>query len=86
LSLNRRLSIAETNMARASDTARLAFDNAALVVTSKGPGDVVSETDFAIERMVREAIAAQFPEDGFIGEELGGALHEQTSRKDHHGI
>ncbi|MEO8686204.1 MAG: inositol monophosphatase [Devosia sp.] len=74
MSLNRRLLIAETVMARAGDIARIAFDNAALEVTSKGPGDVVSETDFAIERMAREAIAAEFPGDGFIGEELGGAL------------
>jgi myo-inositol-1(or 4)-monophosphatase len=59
-------------MASARDIALAAFANATLEVTSKGPGDVVSETDFAIEGMVREAVGAEFPQDGFIGEELGG--------------
>ena len=61
-------------MTRAGSTARAAFANATLEFTSKGPGDVVSETDFAIERMARDAIGAEFPDDGFIGEELGGGL------------
>ena len=72
MSIDRRLEIAETLMARAGDVARAAFANATLEFTSKGPGDVVSETDFAIERMAREAVTAEFPADGFIGEELGG--------------
>ncbi|WP_375451407.1 inositol monophosphatase family protein [uncultured Devosia sp.] len=74
MSVDRRLLLAETIMTGAGAIARLAFDNAALEVISKGPGDVVSETDFAIERMAREAIGAEFPDDGFIGEELGGGL------------
>ncbi|MDR3475659.1 MAG: inositol monophosphatase family protein [Devosia sp.] len=48
------------------------YHAAALSVASKGPGDVVTEADFAIERMVRQAVAAAFPDDRFIGEEFGG--------------
>lgn len=43
-----------------------------LEVESKGPGDLVTEADFAIERAALAAIAAEFPEDCVIGEEFGG--------------
>jgi myo-inositol-1(or 4)-monophosphatase len=43
-----------------------------LATSSKGPGDVVTEADLAIEDTVRAAILAAFPNDRFIGEELGG--------------
>jgi myo-inositol-1(or 4)-monophosphatase len=49
-----------------------AFRNPDLGVESKGPGDLVSEADYAIEHMVRDAIGAAFPADRFIGEEFGG--------------
>ncbi|WP_295813513.1 inositol monophosphatase family protein [uncultured Nitratireductor sp.] len=39
---------------------------------SKGPGDVVTEADFAVEHMLRAAILEAFPDDAIIGEELGG--------------
>lgn len=42
-------------------------------VTMKGPQDFLTETDAAVERHVRIAIADAFPEDGFIGEETGGS-------------
>lgn len=48
------------------------FRAAQLATDSKGPGDVVTEADFAIERMVRDTITTAFPEDRFIGEEFGG--------------
>lgn len=72
MSIDRRLQIAEILMVRAGEVARAAFANVALDFASKGPGDVVSETDYAIERMAREVVGSEFPEDGFIGEELGG--------------
>lgn len=43
-----------------------------MVLQAKGPGDLVSEADFAIEAMIRTEIAHHFPEDGLIGEEGGG--------------
>lgn len=33
--------------------------------------DIVSEADRSVERLVRERVAAVFPEDGFLGEEYG---------------
>ena len=44
----------------------------------KGPQDFLTETDTAVERHVREAIAAAFPADGFFGEETGGAAASDT--------
>lgn len=72
MSLAHRLATAETLVIAAGAIARGAYVDDGLEITSKGPGDLVSETDFAIERMVREAIAGQFPQDGIIGEEFGG--------------
>jgi myo-inositol-1(or 4)-monophosphatase len=44
----------------------------------KGPQDFLTETDAAVERHVREAIAAAFPGDGFLGEETGGEARADT--------
>ena len=33
--------------------------------------DIVSEADRAVERLIRERVAAAYPEDGFLGEEYG---------------
>jgi myo-inositol-1(or 4)-monophosphatase len=52
--------------------AAAAFANANLAIESKGPGDLVSEADFAIERLAQSMIGGSFPEDGFVGEEFGG--------------
>lgn len=46
---------------------------ASRAVTMKGPQDFLTETDAAVERHLRAGIAAAFPEDGFVGEETGGA-------------
>lgn len=42
-----------------------------LTVTEKGPQDLVSEADRAVEDLIRNSLAAAFPEDGFVGEETG---------------
>lgn len=68
-----RLKLAHDLVTRAGEIARQAHADAALKITSKGPGDLVSETDFEIETMMREAIGAAFRDDGIIGEEFGGA-------------
>jgi myo-inositol-1(or 4)-monophosphatase len=51
---------------------------AAHEISSKStPTDLVSEADRLAERVIREGLAAQRPEDGFLGEESGG--HEGSS-------
>lgn len=37
----------------------------------KGRGNIVTEVDLAVERLVRATIAAHFPEHGILGEEAG---------------
>jgi myo-inositol-1(or 4)-monophosphatase len=44
-----------------------------LVVEYKGVQDVVSVADREIERLVRERVAADFPDDAFLGEESAAA-------------
>jgi myo-inositol-1(or 4)-monophosphatase len=41
------------------------------VLTAKGDRDMASEVDYAIERRVRDFLAAKTPEIGFLGEEEG---------------
>lgn len=47
-------------------------DLESLVVTSKGPQDLVSQADRETEDLIRGAISERFPQDAFVGEE-GGA-------------
>lgn len=42
-----------------------------LKIESKGHQDAVSEADRAVERHIRDAIAAAYPDDGILGEEYG---------------
>jgi len=42
-----------------------------LTIESKGPQDLVSEADREVEMLIRERIGVHFPEDDFVGEELG---------------
>lgn len=44
----------------------------------KGPQDFLTETDAAVERHVKAAIAEAFPEDRFFGEETGGTIGAET--------
>lgn len=44
----------------------------------KGPQDFLTETDAAVERHIKGRIAEAFPEDGFLGEETGGAIKSAT--------
>ncbi|MCE9555533.1 MAG: inositol monophosphatase [Planctomycetes bacterium] len=41
-------------------------------VRLKGPGDLVTEADFAAQQAIRQIVASNFPDHGFVGEE-GGA-------------
>jgi myo-inositol-1(or 4)-monophosphatase len=58
---------------RAGALALEGFRQARSVPTAmKGPQDYLTETDAAVERLLRQDLAALHPEDGFLGEEEGG--------------
>ncbi len=65
----------------ARDAGRLArrhFDNRhALEIESKGTQDHVSIADREVEELIRARLGAAFPEDGFLGEEGGGAARDR---------
>jgi len=44
----------------------------------KGPQDFLTATDLAVERLLRESIIHQFPDDALLGEEQGGRIGEHT--------
>lgn len=46
--------------------------------TLKGPQDYLTEADAAVEALIRQEIAARFPEDAILGEEGGGAVGAVT--------
>ena len=48
-------------------------DRAALSIRSKGLQDMASEADLGTELLIRERLAARYPEDGFLGEETGAS-------------
>ena len=51
----------------------------ALTIRGKGLQDMASEADVATELLIRERLAARYPEDGFLGEE-NGASEIDTAR------
>jgi myo-inositol-1(or 4)-monophosphatase len=42
-----------------------------LAVTSKGPQDMASAADLAVEELIKTRLAAAYPDDTFLGEETG---------------
>ncbi|MGF6776696.1 inositol monophosphatase family protein [Paraburkholderia sp. GAS334] len=50
----------------------------ALKLKFKGPQDYLTETDAEVEKLVALRLSQAFPEDGFFGEEGGGALSESV--------
>jgi myo-inositol-1(or 4)-monophosphatase len=66
--------IAEAVAREAGHQLRGAFAGPGVNVTAKSsPTDLVSEADHAAERLIRERLRAARPDDGFLGEEGGGA-------------
>ena len=49
-----------------------------LEVSSKGPGDLVTEADLAAEQVIREVLEAADPEAAWCGEELGTRAGSST--------
>ncbi len=63
----------------AADLAKIRFlarDRKAF--TMKGAQDYLTETDGEVEKLIRQRVAAAFPEDGFLGEEGGGKPKART--------
>jgi myo-inositol-1(or 4)-monophosphatase len=70
--INARLQAAEA-MARQAGALALDFYRRRheLLIESKGPQDLVSQADRAVEQRLRDQLAADFPEDAILGEEFG---------------
>ena len=72
ISLDDRLTFATDLARRAGEFALSRFRAIdTLVIESKGHQDLVSDADRATETLIRDAIAARWPDDGIVGEEHG---------------
>lgn len=60
-----------SRLARDAGDIAVGYANAGVNVSRKGKLDFVSEADTATEDFIRSAIAREFPDDGFVGEESG---------------
>lgn len=61
----------------AGEEARRGFDALRLgEITLKGPQDFLTETDLAVEKLIRARLSGSFPDDGFLGEETGGDVSD----------
>lgn len=71
--LTERYALARDITARAGSLAHVFWKSrTSLAVESKSSlQDIVSEADREVERQIRAEVAANFPEDGFLGEEFG---------------
>jgi myo-inositol-1(or 4)-monophosphatase len=70
--LSRRLAVTEQIAREAGTLARTWFDNRdRLQIETKGPQNLVSEADRAVEVLIRKRLAAAFPGERVIGEEGG---------------
>ena len=82
LDLATRLAVAielARQVGRAANTFRATADTVALQVENKGLQDFVTIADRQAEQTIRAEVAAHFPEDGFVGEEGGGAQAGQAT-------
>jgi len=77
--LDERLAIGTEVVRRAGRMVHAAYRDPALGIAGKGPGDLVSDADLAVERMAAGIIGEAFPDDGFLGEEFGGVASRPHS-------
>ena len=77
-SIDTRFDFAQELIAEAAALA-LRFNRALgeLTVEHKGPQDLVTDADRAVETLIRDRVRASFPEDGFVGEETGSRLADE---------
>ena len=70
--MDARLGLAKSLSREAGEKALVYFRSIGdLVIQSKGAQDMVSNADYKVETFVRDRLAAQFPDDGIVGEEYG---------------
>ena len=79
--IDRRLEFA-CNVARDAGALALRYfsDLASLNVESKGVQDMVSDADINTENLIRNAVAARFPDDAFLGEESVAAFQVEKDK------
>ena len=71
--------IALTIARRAAELARQRRDDGVEIAASKSSlSDIVTRADRESEQLIRDALAASRPNDGFFGEESGGASGART--------
>ena len=71
-SITERFAFGQELIVEAAALAQRYFESQeSLTVRSKGTQDVVSEADVEVEKLIRGAIEARFPDDAFFGEEFG---------------
>jgi myo-inositol-1(or 4)-monophosphatase len=67
-----RFDFAKDLIIEAGDLAMQYFANLAeLSIMSKGARDMVSDADFAVEKLIKERLLAAYPDDAYLGEETG---------------
>jgi myo-inositol-1(or 4)-monophosphatase len=77
MTIDARLAVATPLIREAGDLAAEYFNRrATLMRETKGPQDFVSIADREVEALIRTRLAEAFPDDGFLGEESGGAAGE----------
>ena len=78
-SLEQRFQSALNIVRSAGDLAFIAFNNMTQEkIVMKGPQDFLTETDLAVEKLLRERIVGEYPQDSILGEEEGGEINGGT--------
>lgn len=68
-----RIALMRDAASRAGRVALEAFERQSFSVRGKPDGSPLTDADLACERLIRDAVAAEFPGDAVIGEEFGSA-------------
>ena len=81
IDLSQRFLAASAIAREAGAVARIAFQSrtAESSVKFKGPQDYLTESDTRVELLIRNRLAEPFPDDGFLGEETGGAPDDSAA-------
>src|SRR5262247_661314 len=66
------------DIARQAGALALNYFEQGLTVSLKSDGSVVTDADKQCERLIREAIARQYPLDDILGEEHGETIHSSS--------
>jgi myo-inositol-1(or 4)-monophosphatase len=75
-----RFDFAKNLIIEAGDLAMQYFGNLAeLSIMSKGARDMVSDADFAVERLIKDRLLSTYPDDAYLGEETGRVQGNQDS-------